>query len=754
MLTAGVAIDKATLNFDKLFSYKIDEEFIDKAKVGSIVLVPFGKGDTLRIGMILSIQEENDNKKIKSIIDLKNEDTIITKNSLKLINHLKQTVFCTYFDAVKAVFPYGALYKIQDRKLIPQLVGHLEKSYTANLEFNKENLKSKKQKDLYDLLYNKELSAKEISDFQIGKSVIDNLVKVNALITKKRDKDILLNIETKKTKDDVNLSKEQEKVFNDIISAKDDKPHLIYGVTSSGKSMVYIKLIQKALSEDKGAILLVPEISLTPQMIYLLKSYFGDIVSVIHSKLSNTQRITQYNRIVNKKARVVVGTRSAVFAPIENLGVIIIDEEHEKTFKSENTPRYSAIRLASFLAKEEKAKLVLASATPSVESYYLAQSKYYHLHVLKNRFNDMPLPEVEVIDMSKQSVIGDTAIVSNVIIKYIAQNIIDEKQSIILINRRGYQTVGVCKNCKEAIKCDDCSVNLVKHKTQNKLSCHYCARSYEIIDTCPKCMGEIKYMGYGTQHIEEYISQAIPTARILRMDADTTTKNTSHQEMLDSFMKKEYDILIGTQMVAKGLDFKDVNLVCVLGIDSSLNQPNFNANEYAFSLMTQVIGRAGRQEAGAKAVIQTFDSDNPIINLAKKQDYESFYKSEIAYRKLNTYPPYCSLCTVAFTSSKEVRCVKDATTFLEILKKSAHIMGKQPLVVLGPSPFDVEMVNKTYRWKLTIKCINNKLFKDYLNKAIDEYLKDEKTTSGIYVNMNPLQEWFWKFHAKSKAWTF
>ncbi len=740
MLTAGVAVDKATLNFDKLFSYKVDEKFINDIKIGSIVLVPFGRGDTLRLGIVLSLQNEEENPKIKRIIDFKNDESRITENSLKLIHHLKETVFCTYFDAVKAVFPYGALYKIQDNKLVPELVGHTEKAYTINKDFDASVLKGKKQIALYELLKDKELSAKEISSYDIGKSVIDKLASLNALEIKIRDRDILLNINTQKNKEDVFLSSEQEKVFNDIIKAKDEKPHLIYGVTSSGKSMIYIKLIKKALEKGKGAMLLVPEISLTPQMIQLLKSYFGDIVSVIHSKLSNTQRITQYNRLLNKKARVVVGTRSAIFAPIEDLGVIIIDEEHEKTFKSENTPRYSAIRLASFLAKEEKAKLVLASATPSIESYYLAQNGYYHLHIIKNRYNDMPMPTVEVVDMSKQSIIGDTAVVSNVIIKYIAQNIIDEKQSIILINRRGYQTIGVCSSCKEALKCEDCSVNLVKHKTKNKLSCHYCARNYEVIDVCPICQGEIEYRGYGTQHIEEYIQTVIPKARILRMDADTTTKNTSHQDMLDSFRKKEYDILIGTQMVAKGLDFKDVNLVCVLGIDSSLNQPSFNANEYAFSLMTQVIGRAGRQEAGAKAVIQTFDSENPIIELAKNQDYENFYQNEIAYRKLNTYPPYCSLCTVAFTSSKEVRCVKDASLFLNILKKYSHLMGNQPLTVLGPAPFDVEMVSKTYRWKLTIKCINNKLFRDYLNKAIDEYLKNNEVRSGIYINMNPLQE--------------
>ncbi len=740
MLTAGVAVDKATLNFDKLFSYKISEEFKNDIKIGSIVLVPFGRGDSLRIGIVLSIQNEEENKKIKSIVDFKNEDTTINENSIKIIKHLKETVFCTYFDAVKAVFPYGALYKIQNGKLVPQLVRHTENIYTQNSDFDKTLLKHKKQIELFNCLENKELSQKEILDFGIGKAVIDNLVKKDALIIKKRDKDILLNIDTKKTKDDILLSKKQEEVFNSITSKEDKKPHLIYGVTSSGKSMIYIKLIKKALEEEKGAMLLVPEISLTPQMIQLLKSYFGDIVSVIHSKLSNTQRITQYNRLLNKKARVVVGTRSAVFAPIDNLGVIIIDEEHEKTFKSENTPRYSAIRVASFLSKETGAKLVLASATPSIESYYLAKEGYYHLCTMKNRYNNLPMPEVEIIDMSKQSIVGDTAVVSNVIIKYIAQNIIDEKQSIILINRRGYQTVGVCTDCKEALKCDDCSVNLVKHKTNNKLSCHYCAKSYDIIETCPKCGGEIKYTGYGTQHIEEYLLNSIEGVRILRMDADTTSKNSSHQDMLDSFSKKEYDILIGTQMVAKGLDFKDVNLVCVLGIDSSLNQPSFNANEYAFSLMTQVIGRAGRQEAGSKAVIQTFDSENPIIKLAKNQDYESFYESEIAYRKLNTYPPYCTLCTVAFTSSKEIQCVKDAKIFLDILKKSAHLINNQPLSVLGPSPFEIEMVNKVFRWKLTIKCINNKVFRDYLNKAIDNYIKNENTKSGIYVNMNSLQD--------------
>ncbi|MEG2192414.1 MAG: primosomal protein N', partial [Oscillospiraceae bacterium] len=459
-----------------------------------------------------------------------------------------------------------------------------------------------------------------------------------------------------------------------------------------------------------------------------------------HSKLSPTERLLQYNLILSGKAKVVVGTRSGVFAPVQNLKMLIIDEEHEKSFKSENSPRYSAVRVASFIAKKTGAKLVLASATPSVESYFLAKSGYYHLHNMPLRYGDMPMPQVEVIDMAQQAKTGDVGAVSRVVIKYLAENLAQKKQSIILINRRGYSTVGVCKDCGQALKCTDCSVNLVRHKQQDKLMCHYCGKSYPVTDVCPLCSGEVRYQGYGTQHIEEYIETSLPGARILRMDADTTGQNGSHEEMLEAFGKKEYDILIGTQMVAKGLDFKDVNLVCVLGVDAGLNQPSYNANEHIFNLITQVIGRAGRQSTGAKAVIQTFDANNPIIALAKKGDYETFYNREIAYRKLNVYPPFCTICTVAFTHSSEVCAAKDSATFLEIIKQTVGNFEKQPLVVLGPVPFEVAMVNKLYRWRLSIKCKNNQLFRNFLNNAIDIYLSNKENKSAIYININPVQE--------------
>ena len=740
MLTAGVAVDKATLDFDRIFSYTVPDVFAGEIKTGSIVLVPFGRGDKLRIGIVLAVEDREDVAKLKSVMDVKNEDHTITPYALSLIKHLKETTFCTWYEAVKTVIPYGALYKIEGRFLSKQLVRHTKKVYTANMDMADGTLKTEKQKTVYSFLKSGWYDVHQITaSTNTTKSVLDNLEKLGAVITSQQDKHTSAYAHIQQCRGDVSLSDQQQKVYEDILKINDGKTHLLHGVTSSGKSMVFIKLIQHTLSQGGSAMVLVPEISLTPQMIRLLKEYFGDTVSVIHSRLSHTERLLQYNRALNGQSRVVVGTRSAVFTPLDNLKLIIIDEEHEKSFKSESAPRYSAIRVAQHIAKTTGAKLVLASATPSIESFYLANNGYYHLHSMPHRYRGLPLPQVEIIDMSMQAMTGDTGPVSKVVLRYLAENIANEKQSIILINRRGYSTVGVCKECRHTIKCDDCSVNLVKHKKQNKLMCHYCGKVYPVMETCPECGGEISYSGFGTQHIEEYIQQAVPTARILRMDADSTNQADSHEEMLEAFGKKEYDILIGTQMVAKGLDFEDVNMVCVLGIDSMLNHPGYNSNEQAFNLITQVIGRAGRHSRGARAVIQTYDSYNPVINLAAKQDYTAFYNSEIAYRKLNTYPPFCTMVTVAFSHTSEPTVAKDARAFLNIIKREVQ-NHNIPLVVLGPVPFDVAMVSKTYRWRLSIKCRNNPDFRRFLNKAIEIYLKDKENKSSVYVNINPLGE--------------
>ena len=739
MLTAGVAVDKATLNFDREFSYKVPDSFKNIIQIGSVVLVPFGRSSALRMGVVLSLEDKEDVRGLKTIQDVKTEDWSVTPFALKLVEHIKETTFCTYYEAAKAVIPYGGQYRIFKGMLEAKHRLPTEKLYTADKSKDTGKLTAKQQA-VYDYLLSSHRTIKQIcDDCSVTKAVVDKLIEKGLVSVSVQDK----KQETKtveKAQKKLVLSPQQQRVFDEITAADNTKPHLIYGVTSSGKTSVFIRLIQDTLAKGKNAMLLVPEISLTPQMIRLLSEYFGDVISVMHSKLSSTERLYQHRKIQQGKSRVVIGTRSAVFAPVDNIGLIIIDEEHEKTFKSENSPRYSAIRVASFIAKEKGAKLVLASATPSIESYHLAKSGFYHLHIMNKRYNDMPMPKVEVIDMRMQAKIGDTGVLSDAVIKYLSDNIRQEKQSIILINRRGYSTVGVCKECRETLQCNNCSVNLVKHKNANKLSCHYCGTSYPVAERCPHCDGEIQYVGYGTQKVEEYILSCIPKARVLRMDADTTAKNDAHSEMLKAFAEKKYDILVGTQMVAKGLDFRDVNLVCVLGMDGALNQVSYNSNESAFNLLTQVIGRAGRWTKDALAVVQTYDSENPVINLARRGDYESFYRNEIAFRKLNIYPPFCTMCQVAFTSERETQAAKDSARFLKIIQDLSPQLEGMPLVVLGPAPFSVSMVSGIYRYRLTLKCKNTKKFRDFLRLAIDEYLKNPDNKSGIYVNMNPTQE--------------
>ncbi|MBR5306948.1 MAG: primosomal protein N', partial [Oscillospiraceae bacterium] len=513
MLTAGVAVDKATLNFDKEFSYIVPPQFEKEIRPGSVVLVPFGRGSALRQGVVLSLSEREEVKNLKAIADVKTEQWSVTPFALKMVEHIKETCFCTYYEAAKTVIPYGCQYKISNGKLEAKHKLPTEKQYTANLQQEMPKL-TPKQQTVYDYLVNSHKTIKQIcDDCNVTKAVVDKLIEKELLTVTEKQKDLTEN-SVKAGKREISLSPQQQKVFDEISTADNDKPHLIHGVTSSGKTAVFIKLIQDTLDKGKTAMLLVPEIALTPQMINLLSQHFGDVISVLHSKLTGTQRLYQHQKITEGKAKVIVGTRSAVFAPCDNIGLIIIDEEHEKTFKSENSPRYSAIRVASFIAKEKGAKLVLASATPSIESYYLAKNGYYHLHKMDKRYNDMPMPQVEIIDMRMQAKIGDVGVLSDAVIKYLSDNVKDEKQSIILINRRGYSTVGICKDCRETLQCEDCSVNLVKHKNAGKLSCHYCSRSYPVIEKCPHCGGEIQYVGYGTQKVEEYIQSCIPDARI------------------------------------------------------------------------------------------------------------------------------------------------------------------------------------------------------------------------------------------------
>ena len=466
----------------------------------------------------------------------------------------------------------------------------------------------------------------------------------------------------------------------------------------------------------------MPEISLTPQMIYRLKAFFGDRVAVQHSALSNTERLLQWQQIQNGGADIVVGTRSAVFAPLPDIGVIIIDEEQEHTYHSESAPRYSAHDVAKRRAAAHGALLLLASATPSTESYYAAQAGRYTLVELSERYNHMPLPEVRLVDMREELAAGNASSVSRALADEISRNLARGEQTILLLNRRGYKTVGMCTACSEVVKCDACSVPMVYHKADGRLLCHYCGKSVSPVpEVCPACGGKLKYTGFGTQRVEEELEQMFPAARVLRMDLDTTSRKNAHETMLRRFAKGEYDIMLGTQMVAKGLDFEKVTLVGVLGIDQLLFAQGYKAFENVFSLVTQVVGRGGRAAQAGRALIQTVDPNHPVLNLAARQDYKSFFAEEISFRRLNLYPPFCTICLAGFSGAKEPEVLAASRAFAADVQRLAQQRSGIPLRILGPAPMNIAMVNNHYRYKLTLKCRNDNAFRALMGEALAAY---------------------------------
>ena len=505
-----------------------------------------------------------------------------------------------------------------------------------------------------------------------------------------------------------------------------DRCQTLLGVTGSGKTIVFLKLIERCLALGRRALVLVPEISLTPQMILRLKSPFGRRVAVQHSALNHTERLLQWQMIQDGGADIVVGTRSAIFAPMEKLGLIIIDEEQEHTYRSESSPRYAAHEVARQRAGENGALLLLASATPSTETFYATQAGRCQLVRLTQRYAGQPLPSVEIVDMRAELAGGNPREISLSLEDAIRKNLEDHKQTILLLNRRGYQTLAQCEDCREVLKCQKCSVPMVYHKAGGRMLCHYCGSQIEPRPTvCPTCGGKLQYRGFGTQKAEEELEALFPEARILRMDQDTTAAKDAHEKLLAKFARHEYDIMVGTQMVAKGLDFEDVTLVGVLGIDSLLFAQGFRAYETVFSLITQVVGRSGRAKTPGHAIIQTTDPGNPVLNLAAAQDYDAFFAQEIEYRKLGLYPPFCSLCIVSFAGKKEEETAAAAARFAALLAQQAARQPDIPLRVLGPTPGSILKINENYRYKLTVKCRNDKQFLDLLRQVLSLYEQEK-----------------------------
>ena len=618
---------------------------------------------------------------------------------------------------------------------------------SAELDDEQRGKLSKKQKEVVDLLLMVGCaSIKEICYFTgVTIAVLNTLQKKGIVLFYENEvyRNPYEGRDEEEERREIHLTTEQQAAYSSLYESYRSKKgavSLLYGVTGSGKTSVFMKLIDAAAKEGKGVIVMVPEISLTPQMLALFKARYGDKVAVFHSALSMGERLDEWKRVKNGEATIAIGTRSAVFAPFEKLGLIIMDEEQEYTYKSEMAPRFHARDVAKFRCNEHNCLLVLSSATPSVESYYAAKTGRYGLCTLRERYGGAKLPKVTVVDMNEEDPQISQSVFSETLFQKLLVTIEQKKQAILLLNRRGYHTFATCRSCGETVTCPHCSISLTYHSANDRLLCHYCGYSIPFTEKCPHCHEYgIRFTGIGTQKIEQKLSECLPNARILRMDADTTMSKFSHETKLKLFSEGEYDIMIGTQMVAKGLDFKNVTLVGVLSADQALYSDDFRSFERAFALLTQVVGRSGRGEYKGEAVIQTYTPENPVIKLAANQDYESFFESEIVMRKAMLYPPFADLCVVGFVGRDERLTMEAARAFFIHLRETAQKEHKSlPLRILSASPACISRISNKYRYKVIIKFKNCREFREMLSSLLADFGRDRRFSEvSVFADVNP-----------------
>lgn len=797
--TAKVAIENTTYAFDMLFSYKIPEDLADRLEPGMRVVVPFGRGNKKRIGLVFGLEDAEFDKKLKFVDFIIDESPVLSEELLRLCVWLRDNTFCTYYDAFRAILPPGLGYslkrnvelcgdfggeldddersflnalRVADKPTFAALVAASDKMVAAlaekgavyegitakrkvgnesvNMvrvcgEFGEGEKPTAKQKAVIDFLLESEAaSVQEVCyNCAVTAAVVKRLIEKGVL---EQYEKVVFRTESDEeaveNPDDIVFSPKQQGVFDgllELMNSPEPKCALLRGVTGSGKTSVFIRLINEALKQGKSAIMLVPEISLTPQMVGKFRRLFGGKVAIMHSSLSLGERADEYRRIKSGDAKIVVGTRSAVFAPVSDLGIIVIDEEGEGSYKSESSPRYHARDVAKQRCFAHNSMLLLASATPSLESYYNAKSGRYSLFELDERYNNAVLPDVYIVDMQEERRNGNNSTFSITLLDAIKDNLERKEQSILLLNRRGYRTSVRCIACGKPLECPNCSLPLTFHRANGCVMCHYCGYFRRLDQTCPSCGGRFFDMkGMGTQLVEDEISEMFPNARILRMDADTTSTKHSFENSFKAFSEGEYDIMVGTQMIAKGLDFPNVTLVGVLKTDNSLYAADFRAYERTFSLITQVVGRAGRAGKAGRAMIQTFSPEHFVINLAARQDYPAFYGEEVELRRAQFYPPFCDVAVAGFSSVNEERCLNAAKKFANMLIENAKPYGGEvPMRILGPAAAHVGKVNGRFRFSLVVKCKNNKAFRSMAETTLKAAYADKDFTDvSFYLDIN------------------
>lgn len=711
-----VLVEIKAWKIDKTFSYHVPSALEKEIAIGKRVLVPFQKRELE--GFIINILDEvaYETKDIIKVID---ENPVLNEELLELGKYISKKTLCNLISAYETMLPVAL--KAKNGTTI-------NKRYQTYLEVNSIDIKlTPKQLEIVELIKKQGRVLKS----SIKSSVVSTLIKKNVL--KEVSEEVYrLNNEKKVVDQKINLTSEQELVFNKIKeSVNQFQPFLLFGVTGSGKTLVYIKIIEYVFHFNKEVIVLVPEISLTPQIVSRFKKKFGNLIAILHSGLSAGEKYDEWRKIERGEVKIVIGARSAIFAPFKNLGLIVIDEEHSDSYKQENNPKYSTIDIALWRAKYHNCCVVLGSATPSIESYVRAKNNIYTLLEMKNRYNNN-FPDIHLINM-RDSIKNGYKIISKELFDAINLRLERHEQTIILLNRRGYATNVTCHDCGYVVKCKYCDIPLTYHKSSNTLRCHYCGYALPLVKTCPVCKSKnIDYFGLGTQRLEEELNHMFK-ARIVRMDVDTTSKKGAHEKIIKDFLEQKYDILLGTQMIAKGLDFPNVTLVGVINGDATLNMPDFRSGERTFQLLNQIAGRSGRATKKGEVFIQAFNTDHYSIVLATKNDYETFAKEELLIRKMLKYPPFYNLLIIKVLGKNEENVISECNKCIAYLNSNI----KENVYILGPAPACIPKINNIYYYQITLKYKNTKdIIKEmhYLNK-----IYSNNKLVKIEIDFNPIK---------------
>lgn len=807
---AAVAVHAAAYSFDMPFSYLLPERFCTGTLEGRRVVVPFGKMNQKRVGLILSVSlaDLETSQKLKTVISVEDDAPVLNAEQMLLVHWLKENTFCTYYDAIRVLLPSALQLQVQERYLLHdgaddsvldqeqrQLLQFLRlakspKELDSLLQEQNDSRKRKtidaliqagflstrtdatqkmanrmvwmvrlseaflEKKQNFSITVKQQQVVSAIQEFGVlaekelcyicgvGAGVIKTLEKHGVVVRFQQEAAADAESDVRKTPEMLELSPQQQAVYDAVaphLETDEAKCFLLHGVTGSGKTAVFERLIARTLEIGKSVMLLLPEIALTPQVVQRFTNAFGDRIAVMHSSLSLGERKRSYERVKNGSADFVIGTRSAVFAPLEHLGLLIMDEEGERSYKSDMAPRFDTIQVAKQRCKYHGAVLLPASATPTMESFYYAKTGVYGLLQMKERYGAARLPDVEVVDMSLERRAGNDSEFSSTLTEALRANLERGEQSILLLNRRGYHTIISCCTCNLPVYCENCSVPMTYHKTDHNLHCHYCGSIRRMPEKCPSCDSEhLRKMGFGTQRLEDEIAERFPEARILRMDADTVGSRTAYEKSFTAFKNGEYDIMLGTQMIGKGLDFPNVTLVGVMSVDKALFSGDFRSYERTFSLITQVVGRGGRGGKAGRAILQTFLPEHYVLRLAAKQDYERFYQEEMAIRKQLLFPPFCDICVVGITGESEKEVAAAAERFVECMREELAVQKERlPLRVLGPIPCTYGKINGKYRYRIIVKCKNTRQFRSFMRDSLKNAGSVRETAKvHIFADMN------------------